>query len=148
MKLAFLKTSVGECACLFELRYFSLFAPLKHCAQAKKLSEKVCKVWEQLPSTFFSDKTVSLVRRLKVGVKGALWPLYVCCGNSLLELSFHFIYLFLQFIPPIPSWYNTRTWSPYVYYNDCWFCKNRFLCWGNDTICVETLTVNIFARIQ
>ena len=91
MKLAFLKTSVGECACLFELRYFSLFAPLKHCAQAKKLSEKVCKVWEQLPSTFFSDKTPSLVRRLKVGVKGALWPLYVCCGNSLLELSFHFI---------------------------------------------------------
>ena len=72
MKSAFLKTSVGECARFFELCYFSLFAPLKHWAQAKKLSEKVCKVLEQLPSTFFSDKTLLLVRRLKVGVKGAL----------------------------------------------------------------------------
>ena len=56
----------------FELRYFLLFAPLKHCARAEKLSEKVCKVLEQLPSTFFSNRTLSFLRRLKVGVKGAL----------------------------------------------------------------------------
>ena len=47
-------------------------APLKHFAQAIQLSEKVYKVLEQLPSTYFPDNRQLLVRRLWSKFKGAI----------------------------------------------------------------------------
>ena len=74
----------------FDLCLFCYFASLEHCAQAIQLSGKVCKVLEQLPCTFFSDGTQSLLRRLRSEFKGALWP-HCCLRNSSIGLEDLFI---------------------------------------------------------
>ena len=35
-----------------------------------------CYIYTMYPSTIFSNRTLSFLRRLKVRVKGALWPIY------------------------------------------------------------------------
>ena len=56
----------------FELRLLCYFAPLKHCAEAIKLSEELSKVLGQLPCTFSFPRTRLRLRRLRSEFKGAL----------------------------------------------------------------------------
>ena len=125
--------SLGEYT-LFLLRYFCYLAPLKHCAKAKELSEKVCKVLEQLPGTFFPDKTQSLFRRLWSKFKGALLTIM-----SLKDLV-------------IRAWGTLLMFWCYIMLVDV--VRNRLvllllkpvpLLIIYDVICVETLHLNNFA---